>query len=459
MKITQDDVVERQTVLHIELEDDDIDPYLNRAYQRVVQRVNIPGFRKGKAPRNIIEQYFGRESMLNEILDSMLPELTSQAINDQDLDAVGLPSIELEELDPFQFSATVPLRPDVDLGNYTEIRIPKDDIEIEEEAIESRIEQLRLSVATWEPTERSVEFGDMVTAQIKGTVGEKTIFDESDAVYLVNEEIGRPFPGFSEKLVGLEVDKDSQFELAIPDDFTDSDLAGQEASFDVTIKDIKTRVLPEIDDEFAKGIGEGYESLGDLKEEIEKSIQTEAEEESTRTHREAIVEALMEAANVEMPALLLQHEAEHMVEEQERMVSQANMNMDDYLVSLGKTREEFVEESKVEAIDRLKRSFVLAKLAEAEAIEISDEDIDIRIAEMFSNAEQEIPESSQNAQMRDYLSRSLLMEETMKKLENIASGESFEENSEEEIDEVPSEEAEEDNEDKESESSEGEVND
>ena len=95
MKITQDDVVERQTVLHIELEEDDVDPYLNRAYQRVVQKVNIPGFRKGKAPRRIIEQYFGRESMLNEILDTMLPELTTQAITDQNLDAVGLPSIEL----------------------------------------------------------------------------------------------------------------------------------------------------------------------------------------------------------------------------------------------------------------------------------------------------------------------------------------------------------------------------
>ena len=456
MKITQDDVVERQTVLHIELEDDDIDPYLNRAYQRVVQRVNIPGFRKGKAPRSIIEQYFGRESMLNEILDSMLPELTNQAINDQDLDAVGLPSIELEELDPFQFSATVPLRPNVDLGNYLDIRIPKDDTEIAKEDIESRIEQLRLSVATWEPTTRPVEVGDMITAQIKGNVGEKTIFDESDAVYLVNEEIGRPFPGFSEKLVGLEADKASQFDLSIPEDFADGDLAGQDASFDVTIKDIKTRVLPEIDDEFAKGIGEGYETLADLETEIEKSVQLEAEEESTRTHREAIVEALMEAASVEMPALLLQHEAEHMVEEQERMVSQANMNMDDYLVSLGKTREEFVEESKTEAIDRLKRSFVLAKLAEEEAIEISDEDIDSRISEMFSNAEQEIPESSQNAQMRDYLSRSLLMEETMKKLENIASGGSSEENPEKEINDVSSEET---NKDEESESVEGEVND
>ncbi len=428
MKITQDDVVDRQTVLHIELEDNDMDPYLDKAYHRVVQRVNVPGFRKGKAPRRIIEQYFGRESMLNEILDSMLPELTNQAINEKDLDAVGLPSIEMEELDPLQFSATVPLRPEVDLGGYSEIRIAKDQPKIEDDAIDSRIEQLQLSVATWEPTERPVEIGDMITAQIKGTVGEKTIFDESDAVYLVNEEIGRPFPGFSEKLVGMEADKPSQFDLSIPEDFADPDLANQDASFDVTIKDIKARVLPEIDDAFAKGIGEGYETLSDLKEEIQKSIETEAEEESTKTHRESIVEALMETAKVEMPALLLQHEAEHMVEEQERMISQAKMNMDDYLISLGKTREEFVEESKTEASDRLKRSFVLAKLAEEEGIEVSDEAIDDRISEMFSNAEQEIPESSQNDQMRDYLSRSLLMEETMKKLEGIAAGESGEDN-------------------------------
>ena len=187
MKITQDDVVERQTVLHIELEEDDVDPYLNRAYQRVVQKVNIPGFRKGKAPRRIIEQYFGRESMLNEILDTMLPELTTQAITDQNLDAVGLPSIELEELDPFQFSATVPLRPEVDLGEYSSIRIDRSPAVVEDDAVDNRIEQIRLSVATWEPTERPVEIGDMVTAQIKGTIEENTIFDEADAVYLVND--------------------------------------------------------------------------------------------------------------------------------------------------------------------------------------------------------------------------------------------------------------------------------
>ncbi|PZC42325.1 MAG: trigger factor [Chloroflexi bacterium] len=457
MKITQDDVVDRQTVLHIELENNDMDPYLDKAYQRVVQRVNVPGFRKGKAPRRIIEQYFGRESMLNEILDSMLPELTNQAINEKDLDAVGLPSIEMEELDPLQFSATVPLRPEVDLGGYSEIRIAKDQPIIGEDAINSRIEQLQLSVATWEPTERPVEMGDMITAQIKGTVKEKTIFDESDAVYLVNEEIGRPFPGFSEKLVGMEADKPSQFDLSIPEDFADPDLANQDASFDVTIKDIKARILPEIDDEFAKGIGEGYETLSDLKEEIQKSIETETEEEGTRTHRESIVEALMETAKVEMPALLLQHEAEHMVEEQEKMISQAKMNMDDYLISLGKTREEFVEESKTEASERLKRSFVLAKLAEEEGIEVSDKAIDDRISEMFSNAEQEIPESSQNAQMRDYLSRSLLMEETMKKLEGIAAGKSEEDNTDQRPD-ISNTASDPDDDNKDQKTEEGEVN-
>ena len=435
MKITQDDVVERQTVLHIELEEDDVDPYLNRAYQRVVQKVNIPGFRKGKAPRRIIEQYFGRESMLNEILDTMLPELTTQAITDQNLDAVGLPSIELEDLDPFQFSATVPLRPEVDLGEYSSIRIDRSPPVIEDDAIDNRIEQIRLSVATWEPTERPVEIGDMVTAQIKGTIEENTIFDEADAVYLVNEEIGRPFPGFSENLVGLETNKSSQFNLLIPEDFADSNLAGKDAHFEVTIKDIKTRILPEVDDEFAKGIGEGYESLEELKNEIQKGIETEAEEENSRVHRESIVEALMANATVDMSPLLLQREAEHMVEEQERMVSQANMNIDDYLTSLGKTREEFVEESKSEASDRLKRSFVLEKLAKEEDIEISDEDIDERISEMFANSEQEIPESTQNAQMRDYLSRSMLMEETMKKLELIASGGSVETDN---TDDIPS---------------------
>ena len=422
MKITQDEVVERQTTLHIELDDEDIDPYLQRAYSRVVQNVNIPGFRKGKAPRSIIEQYFGRESLLNEILDSMLPELTGKAITEEDIDAVGMPSIDLEGLDPFQFSAVVPLKPDINLGEYKSIRVEKETPSLPDDAIDERIEQLRLSVASWEPVDRTVQTGDMVSTQIKGTLDDEVILDESDAVYLVNEDIGRPFPGFSDKLVGLESDDPSSFDLDIPEDFQDENLAGKNISFEVNIKDIKERVLPELDDAFAQSIGEGYESLEDLREEVDKSIINEAETEASRAHRENVIQALLESATVELPPLLIEHESTHMVEEQERMVTQANMVLDDYLASIGKTRTELEEESRDEAIGRLTRSFVLSALADEENIDISDDEITERIEELFSNSDEEKPDSSQTAEMMDYMRRSMRMEQTMTRLEDIAEG-------------------------------------
>lgn len=422
MKITQDEVVERQTTLHIELDDEDIDPYLQRAYSRVVQNVNIPGFRKGKAPRSIIEQYFGRESLLNEILDSMLPELTGKAITEEDIDAVGMPSIDLEGLDPFQFSAVVPLKPDINLGEYKSIRVEKETPSLPDDAIDERIEQLRLSVASWEPVDRTVQTGDMVSTQIKGTLDDEVILDESDAVYLVNEDIGRPFPGFSDKLVGLESDEPSSFDLDIPEDFQDENLAGKNISFEVNIKDIKERVLPELDDAFAQSIGEGYESLEDLREEVDKSIINEAETEASRAHRENVIQALLESATVELPPLLIEHESTHMVEEQERMVTQANMVLDDYLASIGKTRTELEEESRDEAIGRLTRSFVLSALADEEKIDISDDEITERIEELFSNSDEEKPDSSQTAEMMDYMRRSMRMEQTMTRLEDIAEG-------------------------------------
>ena len=422
MKITQDEVVERQTTLHIELDDEDIDPYLQRAYSRVVQNVNIPGFRKGKAPRSIIEQYFGRESLLNEILDSILPELTGKEITEEDIDAVGMPSIDLEGLDPFQFSAVVPLKPDINLGEYKSIRVEKETPSLPDDAIDERIEQLRLSVASWEPVDRTVQTGDMVSTQIKGTLDDEVILDESDAVYLVNEDIGRPFPGFSDKLVGLESDEPSSFDLDIPEDFQDENLAAKNISFEVNIKDIKERVLPELDDAFAQSIGEGYESLEDLREEVDKSIINEAETEASRAHRENVIQALLESATVELPPLLIEHESTHMVEEQERMVTQANMVLDDYLTSIGKTRTELEEESRDEAIGRLTRSFVLSALADEENIDISDDEITERIEELFSNSDEEKPDSSQTAEMMDYMRRSMRMEQTMTRLEDIAEG-------------------------------------
>tara|TARA_B100000519_G_scaffold108381_1_gene93898 strand:- start:6772 stop:8088 length:1317 start_codon:yes stop_codon:yes gene_type:complete len=420
--ISQDEIQDRQTVLHIELEENDVDPFINRAYQRVVQKANIPGFRKGKAPRSVIEQFYGKDYLLNEIIETMLPEMTFQAIQEQELDAVGLPSIDLQEINPVKFNATIPLRPEIELNAYKDIRIEKQEIEITEESINERLEQLRLSIATWEPFESEIEEGNMITAQIKCSLSEEIIIEESDAVYLVNEEIGRPFPGFSTKLIGLKVDSQDSFELEIAEDFSDPKLAGQTINCEVLIKDIKHRVLPELNDDFAKGIGEGYETLDELKEEIQKGIQTESEQQSNFDFRESIIESVIKEANISVPPLLIQNEAENIIQQHTQMVTQANMAIQDYLQSIGKTEEELQNEAQEEAEGRIKRSFLISKIAEEENIEISDDEIEIKIQEIFSNSEGEIPNSTQNEEMRNYLFRTLLTDKTIERLEEIASG-------------------------------------
>ena len=422
MIISQDEIQDRQTVLHIELEENDVDPFINRAYQRVVQKANIPGFRKGKAPRSVIEQFYGKDYLLNEIIETMLPEMTFQAIQEQELDAVGLPSIDLQEINPVKFNATIPLRPEIELNAYKDIRIEKQEIEITEESINERLEQLRLSIATWEPFESEIEEGNMITAQIKCSLSEEIIIEESDAVYLVNEEIGRPFPGFSTKLIGLKVDSQDSIELEIAEDFSDPKLAGQTINCEVLIKDIKHRVLPELNDDFAKGIGEGYETLDELKEEIQKGIQTESEQQSNFDFRESIIESVIKEANISVPPLLIQNEAENIIQQHTQMVTQANMAIQDYLQSIGKTEEELQNEAQEEAEGRIKRSFLISKIAEEENIEISDDEIEIKIQEIFSNSEGEIPNSTQNEEMRNYLFRTLLTDKTIERLEEIASG-------------------------------------
>ena len=422
MKITQDDIEQCQTVLHIELDEEDIDPYLNKAYKKVVSRVNIPGFRKGKAPRSIIEQYFGKESLINEELDSMLPELTSKAISQQELDIVGMPSISLEKMDPISFSATVPLTPSIDLGDYSSIRVKRKNTRITKKVIDERIEQLRTSVAAWEPADRKIQTGDMVSANIVGVHNDDEVINEPDGVYLISEEIERPFPGFANKLIGLESDKPSTFELDIPKDFNDEKLAGNTISFNVTVKDIKERILPEVTDEFAQSLGAEYEDLDSLKSEIRKSLKSEAEAEAIRDFRENIISELIDTATIELPPLLVQLESEHMVNEQERMVQQANMVLDDYLQSIGTTREQLIEESRTEAVNRLNRSFILSKLADIEEVEVSNEEIETRIEELFADSEENLPNASQTIEMKDYLERSMKMEKTIERLEQIAEG-------------------------------------
>ena len=170
MKITQEEMVERQTVLHVELEDEDLEPYLQRVYQRVAQRAAIPGFRKGKAPRTVVERFLGPGGLVQESLGDAVPALADQAVSARELDPAIPPSVDVIDMEPVKFKVTVAAEPGIDLGEYRSIRLEESKVEIEEEDVEKALEDLRSDSASWEPVERPVKSGDMVTIDVKGTV-------------------------------------------------------------------------------------------------------------------------------------------------------------------------------------------------------------------------------------------------------------------------------------------------
>ena len=422
VKITQDEIVDRQTVVHIELEEDDLDPYLDRGYRRVVQRVQIPGFRKGKAPRRIVQQFLGRESLLTEVLDTMLPELTARAIEERELEAVGLPRMEMIGLDPFSFKVTVPLTPEIDLGAYRDIRVDRAPVEITAQNVEDRLEYLRLETATWEPADRPVRMDDMVTIKARGEIEGRTLFDDSGAVHVLQEDGARPLPGFSEQLVGMTADEPKSFTLEVPDDFGDSTIAGKEASFSVTIVDVKEQVLPELDDEFAKGVGDGPETLQELRESIETELNADATEKAGREYREKVVEALLETTEAVLPPLIIEHETTHMEENRERMFARLNVRMEDYLQSVGKTAEELQESVRDEAQQSIIRHFALSKVTELEGITVSDEELEERAETLRAEASRQSNGQEVSEEMIDSLRRMAMVEKTVDRLVEIARG-------------------------------------
>ena len=428
MRITQGEIVDLQTVLHIELEDEDVAPYLDSGFRKVRPHINYPGFRKGRVPRHIVMQFVGRETLLNEVLDTMLPEVTGRAIDAQDLVPGGMPNMEVLDLDPVTFKATVPLRPEVELGDYRDIRVEMRSAEVGEEDVQQRLEQLRNSVASWEPVERAIEMGNMVTMTATGTVDGNTILDETDTVYLVVEDAERPFPGFAEALVGVEPDTPKEFELTVPDDFPVDDVAGKPVQITVTVSDVKERVLPELDEEFAKGIGEGYDSLDDLREQIVSELMVEFEETSEQELRNAAMERLLEGASAVIAPVIIDNEVSYMLNEQAQTLARMNIRMDDYLRSVGSSETEMREQLREEAVTRIKRTVALAKLGDLEGIEVSDEQVNERIQAIIAQNREQNPDAAEapeiTDEIREQIRRALRTEMVNERFVAIVKGES-----------------------------------
>lgn len=375
MKVSRDNESPIEITLTVELEPEDENPFLERSYRRTVSRVNIPGFRRGKAPRHIVESMIGRTALLQEALDFMVPETLDKILTDEDVSAFGEPSIEVTELEPVSFKAIVPLEPTIDLGDYLSLRVESEPVEVGDEQVDDVISRLQEEQAVWEPVDRAAQYGDRLNLDVNGEIDGEVVVDDHDVEYVPNEDNVLPFPGFAPNLLGLSEDDEHEFVVTIPEDYPREQYAGQEVQFKVSVLSVKEKNIPEVDDEFAKSVGEGFDDVEGLRSSVRESLTNQAEAAARNELQQKSLEALCEAAVVNASPILYERELEAMQADRERMLRQQGLDLPTYLRFMGKSTEEFLDEMRPSAERRLVGGLVLRKLAEVEEIEVTDEDI------------------------------------------------------------------------------------
>ena len=417
MKITNDKTENSQMFLTIEVDPGEVEESVEAAYKRLVKKTRIPGFRKGKAPRHIFERYMGRDTLLEDALNELIPQAYDKAVEEHSIEAIARPEFEIEQMEPMVIKATVPLKPTVELGDYKSLKIKQEPVEVTDDKIEAVIEQLRRQNATWEPVEdRPVAFDDLLIMDITGTTGEKTVLQQNAAQYQVVAGQTFPVAGFPEQLVGMNPGDEKEFDMEYPEDYGDEELAGNNVNFKVKALEIKKEVLPEVSDEFAKTVSAEFENMDALRERVVADLKERAEQQSKADFEEEVIHSLADISTVEYPPILVESEITRILNQQ---FQRSSMSMEDYLASTNKTEEEIREELKPSAEHRVVHSLVLSKVAEDEQIEVGDEEIDREIEDMTKNSaerKEELQKFLNDPQVRDSIIQSLLARKTIDKL-------------------------------------------
>ncbi|HEX7363819.1 MAG TPA: trigger factor [Dehalococcoidia bacterium] len=387
MKVTTEPVENRQIALNIEMEPVEIDKYLDRAYGRLVKKVAVPGFRKGKAPRDILERHIGKDALFQEALEDLIPRVYKEALDEQKIEPIDQPEFELIKTEPLIFKALVPLKPEVKLGDYKKIKVESKPVKVSKKDIDATVEQLREQQAVLLPVDRTVQFGDVVTMDVEGERDGETFPIRKDALYEVAKEARLPLPGFAEKLEGMAKGEERSFVLSYPDDYEMKELAGKEHKFKVAVKEIKEKKLPEVNDEFAKSLGK--DDVASLLEQIESNMKTRAEERARAELEQMAVDKLIELGELAYPPVLVEREIDRLLNEEARHFAEGVTGLEGYLKTLNKTMEDHRQELKPIASKRVVRSLALGGLAESEKIEVTESDIDAEVEKMAQDADKQ----------------------------------------------------------------------
>ncbi|MGM0652391.1 MAG: trigger factor [Bacillota bacterium] len=371
--------------LEIEVPEPDVNTALGKAYHKVVKDVNLPGFRKGKVPRRILESRFGPEILHEEALEILVPPAYDKALEEGEVDPVGNPEFELVQMEkgkPLVFKAKVEVIPEVELGEYKGLNAEKEEVEIDDLQVDHHLYMLREQNARLVPKEEGeIKEGDLVSIDFQGFIdGESFEGGEAENHQL---EIGSKsfIPGFEEQLIGAILDEEREVKVKFPDNYRKDDIAGKDAVFKVKIKQIKEKQLPELDDEFIQEISE-FETIDEMKADLKEKLLKNAEEQSKNKLEESLIEQISDASEVKPPQTLIERQIDRLIGDLENYLRYQGMELDQFLQLSGKTRDELREDRKEEAEKRTKANLVLDAIAKKEGFTVEDSELDEKIKEI-----------------------------------------------------------------------------
>ncbi|WP_045510090.1 trigger factor [Bacillus amyloliquefaciens] len=373
-------------VLTVEVDAETFKTALDDAFKKVVKQVSIPGFRKGKVPRGLFEQRFGVEALYQDALDILLPVEYPKAVEEAGIEPVDRPEIDVEKIEKGEsliFTAKVTVKPEVKLGDYKGLGIEKDDASVTDEDVQNELKALQERQAELVVKEEgAVENGDTVVLDFEGFVDGEAFEGGKAENYSLEVGSGSFIPGFEEQLTGLEAGAEKDVEVTFPEEYHAEELAGKPAVFKVKIHEIKAKELPELNDEFAKDIDEEVETLAELTEKTKKHLEEAKENEADAKLREELVLKASENAEADVPQAMIDTELDRMLKEFEQRLQMQGMNLELYTQFSGQDENALKEQMKEDAAKRVKSNLTLEAIAQAENLEVTDEEVEAELTKM-----------------------------------------------------------------------------
>ena len=396
--------------LVIEASAEEFEAGLNAAYNKNKNKISVPGFRKGKARRKMIEQLYGSQIFLEDAANEIIPDAYADAAKESGLDIVSQPKVSIEQLEagkPFIFAAEVAVRPEVELGEYKGVEVTKADAEVTDADVEEELKKVQdQNSRTVSVEDRAVKDGDMTVIDFEGFIDGEAFEGGKGENYPLTIGSHSFIDTFEEQMIGMNIGEEKELNVTFPEDYHAENLKGKPATFKVTVKEIKEKQLPELDDDFAQDVSD-FDTLAEYKDDLKKKIAERKESEAKAKKESEAIEKVVEAAKMDIPQAMIDTQVNRMLEDFAMRLQQQGLSVEQYFQYTGMTADKIMEEMKPEAVKRIKNSLVLEAVAKAENIEVSEEEFEAelqKMADMYKMEIEKIKEFMQDAeakQMKD----------------------------------------------------------